>query len=143
MITGQLELTPTGIQAGAKPRQHLAMLISIIFVLLAIGAYLDMPRTLLTPAGIVHGVSYTDDAVRLPALLVLTIVAGGGALAAAYAAMSSTIWPVGAAVGAYMLVLVGGGGVATLLQQLVVTPDEQSREAPYIVHQHRGHADGV
>ena len=134
VITGQLEVTPTGIQAGAKPRQHLAMLISIIFVLLAIGAYLDMPRTLLTPAGIVHGVSYTDDAVRLPALLVLTVVAGGGALAAAYAAMSSTIWPVGAAVGAYMLVLVGGGGVATLLQQLVVTPDEQSREAPYLVH---------
>ena len=134
VVTGQLALTPAGLQVGAQPRQHLAMLVSGIFVLLAAGAYLDRPRTLLTPAGIVHGVSYADDVVRLPALLVLTIVAAAGALAAAYAALSSTIWPVGAAVAAYLLVLVGSGGVATLLQQLVVTPDEQVKEAPYIVH---------
>ena len=134
VVTGQLALTPTGIQVGARPGQHLAMLASGIFVLLAAGAYLDRPRTLLTPAGIVHGVSYADAVIRLPALQILTIVAAGGALAAAYAALSSTIWPVGAAAAAYMLVLVGGGGVATLLQQLVVTPDEQARERPYIVH---------
>ena len=134
VVTGQLALTPAGLQVGAKPRQHLAMLVSGIFVLLAAGAYLDRPRTLMTPAGIVHGVSYADAVIRLPALQLLTIVAAGGALAAAYAALSSTIWPVGAAVATYLLVLVGGGGVATLLQQLVVTPDELAREAPYIVH---------
>ncbi len=134
VITGELTLTPTGIQAGAKPRQHLAMLVSVIFVLLAAGAYLDRPRTLITPAGIVHGVSYADAVIRLPARQLLTLVAGGGAVAAAYAALSSKIWPVGAAAAAYMLVLVGGGGVATLLQQLVVTPDEQARERPYIEH---------
>ena len=134
VVTGQLAVTPEGLQVGAKPRQHLAMLVALIFVLLAAGAYLDMPRTLTTPAGIIQGVSYVDDVVRLPALLVLTIVAAAGALAAAYAAMSSTVWPVGAAVAAYILVLIGGGGVAALVQQLVVTPDEQSKEAPYIVH---------
>ena len=134
VITGQLALTPEGLQVGTKPRQHLAMLIAIIFVLLAAGAYLDMPRTLTTPAGIIDGVSYVDDFIRLPALRVLTIVAAAGALAAAYAAMSSTIWPVGGAVAAYIVVLVGGGGIATLVQQLLVTPDEQSKEAPYIVH---------
>ena len=134
VVTGQLSLTPEGLQVGTSPRQHLAMLIAIVFVLLAAGAYLDMPRTLMTPAGILHGASYVDDVVRLPSLFVLTIVAAGGALAAAYAAMSSTVWPVGAAVAAYLVVLVGGGGVSTLVQQLIVTPDEQSKEAPYIVH---------
>ena len=134
VITGQLSLTPEGLQVGTKPRQHLAMLVAVIFVLLAAGAYLDMPRTLMTPAGILHGVSYVDEVIRLPALFVLTIVAAGGALAAAYAAMSSTLWPVGAAVAAYLVVLVGGGGVATLVQRLIVTPDEQSKEAPYIVN---------
>ena len=134
VLTGQLALTPEGLQVGTSPRQHLAMLIAIVFVLLAAGAYLDMPRTLMTPAGILHGASYVDDVVRLPALFVLTIVAAGGALAAAYAAMSSTVWPVGAAVAAYLVVLVGGGGVSTFVQQLIVTPDEQSKEAPYIVH---------
>ena len=134
VVTGQLALSPEGLSVGPRPRQHLSMLVAVVFVLLAAGAYLDMPRTLTTPGGILHGVSFADDAVRLPALLVLTIVAGAGALAAAYAALSSTIWPVGAAVAAYVVVLVGGGGAAALLQQFVVTPDEQDREAPYITH---------
>lgn len=134
VVTGQLALSPEGLSVGPRPRQHLSMLVAVVFVLLAAGAYLDMPRTLTTPGGILHGVSFTDDAVRLPALLVLTIVAGAGALAAAYAALSSTIWPVGAAVAGYMVVLVGGGGAAALFQQFVVTPDEQDREAPYLTH---------
>ena len=134
VVTGQLALGPEGLSVASKPRQHLAMVVAMIFILLAAGAYLDMPRTLTTPGGILHGVSFTDDAVRLPALLILTIVAGVGALAAAYAALSSTMWPVAAAVAVYVLVLVAGGGAAALLQQFVVTPDEQEREAPYITH---------
>ena len=134
IITGQLSLTPTGLQVGAKPRQHLAMLVAVIFLLLAAGAYLDMPRTLITPAGIIHGASYTDDVIRLPALTGLTFVAAVGALAAAYASLSSTLWPVGAAVVVYMLMLVGSGGAASLFQNFVVTPDEQTKEAPYIAH---------
>ena len=54
--------------------------------------------------------------------------------ATAYAAFSRATWPVAAGVGAYLLVWIGGGGAATALQQLVVTPDEQQREAPYLVH---------
>ena len=134
VVNGQLALGPEGLSVASKPRQHLAMVVAMIFILLAAGAYLDMPRTLTTPGGILHGVSFTDDAVRLPALLILTIVAGVGALAAAYAALSSTMWPVAAAVAVYVLVLVAGGGAAALLQQFVVTPDEQEREAPYITH---------
>ena len=134
VITGQLSLTPEGVQVGARPRQHLAMLVAVVFVLLAAGAYLEMPRTLTTPAGIIHGASYVDDAVRLPTLFIVTLVAAAGAVAAAYGAMSSTMLPVGLAVGAYLVVQVGGAGAASLLQRLVVTPDEQTREAPYIAH---------
>ena len=134
VVTGRLALAPEGLTIGPQPRQHLSMLIAAGFVLLAAGAYLDMPRTLTTPAGIIHGVSYVDDVVRLPALMVLTVVAGLGALAAAYASMSSTLWPVGVAVAGYMVVVLGTAGAATLLQQLVVTPDEQTKEAPYITH---------
>jgi uncharacterized membrane protein (UPF0182 family) len=134
VVTGQLSLNPGGLVVASKPRQHLAMIIAVIFILLAAGAYLDMPRTLTTPSNILHGASFTDDTVRLPVLLVLTIVAGAGALAAAYAALSSTIWPVGAAVAGYVLILVVGGGAGSLFQQFVVTPDEQDLEAPYLTH---------
>ena len=129
---GQLGLTPRGLQADPLPRRHLAALIAAGFLLLAAGAYLDMPRMLTTPAGIIHGASYVDVEVRLPVLQVLMIVAGLGAAASAYAAFSSTIWPVAGAVGGYLVVSIGGAGLAAAVQQLIVTPDEQRKEAPYI-----------
>ena len=131
-LSGRLGLTPQGLNVAPRARQHLALLIAVVFLLLAAGAYLDMPRMLTTPAGIVHGASYVDVTVRLPALQILMLVAGLGAVAAAYAARSSSNWPLGAAVGGYLVVLLGGNGVAAAVQQLVVTPDEQQKEAPYI-----------
>ena len=132
VMLGQLELTPQGLQVGARPRQHLAALIAVVFLLLAAGAYLNMPRILTTPAGIIHGASYTDVAVRLPVFQVLMVVAGFGAAATAYAAVSATTWPVAAAVAGYLVVWVGGGGIAVAVQQLIVAPDEQQKEAPFI-----------
>ena len=132
VMVGQLGLTPQGVRVDSRPIQHLATLIALIFLLLAAGAYLDMPRMLTTPGGIVHGAGYTDIAIRLPVLQLMMIVAGLGAAAAAYASFSSTTLPVVVAVAGYILVWVGGGGVATLVQQLLVTPDEQQKEAPYI-----------
>ena len=133
VVFGQLGLTPTGLQVDAPPKQHLAALIAVLFLLLAAGAYLDMPRMLTTPAGIIHGASYVDVEVRLPILQVLMVVAGLGAAATAYAALSATTWPVAAAVAGYLVVWVGGGGIAFAVQQLIVTPDEQQKEAPFIV----------
>ena len=103
-------------------------------MLLAWGAYLDIPRLLTTPSGIVFGASFVDVNLRLYALQGLLVVAGLGAAGAAYAAFTRANWPVAAGVGAYLVVWIGGGGAATGLQQLVVTPDEQQREAPYLVH---------
>jgi len=133
VVSGQLELNPQ-LHIGKRPRQHLSLLIAVIFVLLATAAYLDIPRTLLTPAGIVHGASYADVAIQLPALKVLMVVAGLGVAAATYAAISATTWPVAASVAIYLLALIGGNGLTFAIQQLVVTPDEQQKEAPYIKH---------
>ena len=134
VIAEQVSLTPEGLKVAPRPRQHLALLVAAGFLLFAWGAFLDMPRTLMTEAGIIHGASYTDIAVRLPVLRILIVVAGLGAAAAAYAAFTSTIWPVAVAVSGYLVFWVGGGGVAVLVQQLIVTPDEQQREAPYIAN---------
>ena len=134
VIGGQVALTPEGLQVSVGPRRHLALLIAGGFLLLAWGAFLDMPRTLTTPAGIVHGASYADVMARIPVLRVLMVVSVLGAGAAAYAAFASALWPVPLGIAGYLIVWVGGGAVAVLLQQLVVTPDEQSREAPYITN---------
>ena len=133
VVSGQLSLEPNGLKIGPRPRRHLLILASGVFVLLAVGAYLDLPRLLTTPAGIVHGAAYVDVAVRMPVLRILMAVSVLAAGLSVYAAFSSTNWPVAAAIGGYLVVWIGGGGVAVLLQQLVVTPDEQQKEAPYIV----------
>ena len=131
---GRLSVGPEGFSIDVRARQHLLLLASAAFVLLAWGAYLDLPRLLTTPSGIVFGASFVDVNLRLFVLRGLLIVAGAAAVATAYAAFTRVTWPVAAGAGAYLLVWIGGGAAATALQQLVVTPDEQQREAPYLVH---------
>ena len=131
---GRLSVGPEGFSIDLRARQHLLLLGAGAFVLLAWGAYLDIPRLLTTPSGIVFGASFVDVNLRLYVLQGLLVVAGLGAAATAYAAFTRVNWPVAAGVGGYLLVWIGGGGAATALQQLVVTPDEQQREAPYLVH---------
>ena len=134
VASSQVSLGPDGLSIGPRARQHLLLLGSAVFLLLAWGAYLDMPRMLITPAGIVHGASYVDVVARLPIFRVLMVVCALAAGCSAYAAFSKTNWPIAVGVGGYLIAWVGGGAVALLLQQLVVTPDEQQREAPYLVH---------
>ena len=134
IVAGEITLDQMEVRVAPAARQHLLLLTAAIFALFAWGAYLDMPRLLTTPSGIVHGASWADVMVRLPVFritMAVSILAAGAAL---YAAFASTTWPVVAAVGVYVVAWVGGGAAAALLQQLVVTPDEQQKEAPYIAH---------
>ena len=50
VVLGQLGLTPQGLQISNRPRQHLGALVAVVFLLLTVGAYLDMPSMLTTPA---------------------------------------------------------------------------------------------
>ncbi len=134
VAAGEIALEADGPRIGERARRHLLLLGAAVFLLFAWAAYLDMPRLLTTPAGIVHGASYVDVEVRLPALRILMAVSVFAAGACVYAAFARGLWPVAAAAGAYLLVWIGGGAAAAALQRLVVTPDEQQKEAPYIAH---------
>ena len=134
VVADEIALQPDGIQVREQARRHLLLLGAAVFLLFAWAAYLDMPRLLTTPAGIVHGAAYVDVAVRLPVLRILMAVSVFAAGGCVYAAFAGSTWPVAAVTGLYLLVWIGGGGTATALQRLVVTPDEQQKEAPYIAH---------
>ena len=134
VASGTLALDPArGLVIGAEARRHLGLIVAGLFLLLAWGAYLEVPRLLSTPGGIVYGASYVDVAVRVPVFRVLMAVALVGAMLSAMTALTLRNAPLIAAVGLYVLVTVGGNLGAFALQRLVVTPDEQQREAPYIV----------
>jgi len=135
VASGTLALDPArGPVVGDEARRHLGLIVAGLFLLLAWGAYLGVPRLLTTPAGIINGASYVDIVLRVPVFRVLLVVSFISAALSVTTAFTSRNLPIVAAVGLYALVTVGGNRAAFGLQRLVVTPDEQQREAPYIVH---------
>jgi uncharacterized protein len=132
LLGGQVAITPFGMRLGDRARRHLGLLIAVLFVLLALGAWLDRPRILLTPTGIIRGAGYTDVHARLPfALAEMGAGLIGAGLAIVYALTGRQAAAV-AAVALYGVVALGGQLYAAALQRFVVTPNEQVREAPYI-----------
>ena len=132
LLAGQLAITPFGPRLGHRARRHLGLLAGAFLLLVAFGAWLDRPRTLLTPTGIIRGAGYTDVHARLPWALAeagAAVVAAGFALAWGARGRSRDA---AAAVGVYAVVAVTGQVYAEALQRFAVTPNEQAREAPYI-----------
>lgn len=133
ILSGAVGFEPqAGLKISRGARQHLSLLIATLLLLLAWGAALDVPRTLLTPAGVIQGASYADVEARIPMLKLLVAVALLGASLATYQAFSPKQWPVPLAVVLYIAVSAGGTGYGALIQRIVVTPNEQEREEPYI-----------
>jgi uncharacterized membrane protein (UPF0182 family) len=134
LLGGQLAMTPFGVRLASRARRHLGLLGAALLITMAVGAWLDRPRTLLTPSSIIRGAAYTDVHARLPFALAETAAALVGAgLAVAYALGSRPATAI-AAVAVYVVTAVAGRVYAEGIQRFVVTPNEQVREAPYIQH---------
>jgi uncharacterized membrane protein (UPF0182 family) len=133
MISGVLS-SGLGSLLGMTPqvRRHLSILAAVFFLLLAAGAWLGRYELLVHPAGVIYGASYADVYGRMPTALALTGVSIIGAVLAAMTAVTKRNWPIPVAVALYLLVSVGGEGYSIMLQRLVVTPNEQARESPFI-----------
>ena len=129
---GQAALTPFGVRVDPRARRHLASLAALLFLVLALGAWMSRLQEIVSPSGIIQGASYADAHARMPAAFALMIAAlVAAALAAATAVGRSNRGVlVGAAV--YIVVLLGGEGYANLLQRFAVTPNEQVRETPFM-----------
>lgn len=123
-----------GFTAAPRARQHLSLLLAVLFLLMAAGAYLDVPRQLVTPSGIIYGASYVDVHARLPLLRASVAVLAACAGLAVYHAFAARLWPVVLAFGLYLAVWLGGAVYAAATQRFVVAPNEQAKELPYIVH---------
>ena len=81
---GQIVDLIRGLRIVGPAKRHLAALAAALLLVLAFGAYLDVPRLLTTPAGIVHGAANVDVAVRIPALRLLMVAALAGAALALF-----------------------------------------------------------
>lgn len=127
------------LRLGRHARTHLSWLVAVGLALMAWGAWLDLPRMLITPASgdtaaVVFGASYADVHAMMPVLRIKLVILAAGSLLAIWHGLSSHRWPVPLALAIYFITTIGGSIYGSFIQQFVVTPNEQDKEQPYIVH---------
>ena len=127
------------LRLGPQARRHLSWLVAIGLALMAWGAWLDLPRTLITPASgdtaaVVFGASYADVHASMPVLRLKLWILAIGSVMAIWHGLSSQRWPVPLALAIYFVTAIGGSIYGSFIQQFVVTPNEQDKEQPYIIH---------
>jgi uncharacterized protein len=135
VAAGNVSLDPArGLFVAGTARRHIAALVAVLFVVLAFGAWLHVPKLLFSPSGAIFGATYADVHARMPALWLLVGAAIVGAALAAWQATQVRLWPIATAVGLYLVVSVGSTVYAGVIQRFVVEPNEQVRETPFIRH---------
>jgi len=138
------EITLPPRRASAKPRaaRHLGGLLVFLFVLLAIRTWIvDTSGLLFSTTGPLIGASYTDVHIALPGLYICAAV---GVLAAVWVLVGivrdKLVWSAVSATVFYVVVSVLARGIVpAAFQKLVVSPNELTRETPYI----RKHIDAT
>ncbi len=116
-------------------KAHLSVLAALLVLTRAFAYWIDIYNLNLSPRGQVTGASYTDVVAQLPALRILIVIsfvtAGLLLLNIRYRGWRLPVIALGVWVGAAIVL---GGVWPGLVQRFVVTPNESSREAPYIAH---------
>ena len=115
---------------------HLAVLITLL--LLATAArifFVELPSLLYSGTGPTVGASYTDLAVQIPMLRLAGFVAVVGAGLVLWGLRSRRlVRNVAVAAALYFGVLIAGALTTTLVQRLVVIPNELAKESPQLEH---------
>jgi uncharacterized protein len=130
--SGLTSTFPASLSISPSARRHLSLLAAAFLLVLAFGAWLHRAEFLIPSAGATAGAGYADVHGRMPATMLLIVVAAIGAGLAALQAFTPRNWPIPVAVGLYLVASLGGEVYGSLLQRFVVTPNEQARETPYI-----------
>jgi uncharacterized membrane protein (UPF0182 family) len=121
---------------SAPVRAHLSVIGALLLVVFAGGYQLDIADLAYSvggPNGSVHAALYTDMNARLPAYVILTVVALGAAALLLLNTWFRTLWLLALAGGAWLLLSILVGGLyPAFVQNFQVNPNELNVERPYI-----------
>jgi uncharacterized membrane protein (UPF0182 family) len=116
-------------------RQQVAVVLTVIFLLMAAGLFLDIFDLLYSPRGVAFGASYTDLKASLPALYVQIVLVILLALTTAYNFFRQSLrLPIIAGALWVAAALLIGNVYPAIIQRYEVEPNEISRERPFIEH---------
>lgn len=133
VATGAVRWSESGFSITRLARRHLGLLAAALLVVLAWDIWLDRYEVLMRGQGVGGGLGYTDVHARIPAKMIVALLAVLGAASLAYGAWYGSVrQPV---IGIGMLIagaLVVQGIFPSLVQRFRVEPDEFARERTYI-----------
>jgi uncharacterized membrane protein (UPF0182 family) len=126
-----------GLRGDLRPttpiRVHLAVLVGLYLISVAAGYQLDKFELVYSTRGVATGVSYTDANAQFLAFDVLTVIAALSAAFLVGGAFTRMIWPLGLAVGVWLVASVVLGSVyPEFVQRFTVLPNQFAQEQPYI-----------
>jgi uncharacterized protein len=119
---------------------HLSVTVLIVGVLLAVTHLLEPFGTLLTNRvnifqhSVVHGLSYTDRLINIPVSYILAAFSIIAAIWIIISLSKGRIHKVILPVAIYFGIILLGQGASFVVQQFIVSPNEFTREAPYLEH---------
>ncbi len=119
---------------GNRTGVHISVLAALVFLLLAVSAYLDRYEILFGDHGVFTGANYADLHARLPMLSLLAGTAVVGAVLWIANAFASGNRPGILAIALYLVVMFAGNFYPALIQKFIVSPNELGKEAPQIQH---------
>ena len=117
-----------------RPAVHISMLAAIVFILLALSAFLSRYELLFSEYDIFYGAGYADIHARMPMLMLLAIVSFVAAALWLYSAFSGRLRMGLSAVALYLVVAFLGGIYPSFIQKFIVDPNELDKESPQITH---------
>jgi len=127
-------LGPKGVVILPEARRILLLLAAFFFLLMAANFYFQRFGLLTDGNGTVTGIGYADDFGRLPLLVIMSWVAILGAVLSVLSIFAGGFKKVVFTAGGLAILFFGGNVYPTILQKLVVDPNELIKETPYIEH---------
>src|SRR5262249_23729862 len=100
------------------------------------GAWLDIPRMLITPTSTttIFGASFANVYADLPFLRLTMVALILGGVLSIWQGSGGRSWAIPASIAAYLAIATIGGVYSGFVQRFVVTPNELDKERPFIVH---------
>jgi uncharacterized protein len=133
VLIGAIRLHGSRLEFDDRPRMHFAVLVAALLATLAFRFLLARYQFLLEGSGFGGSIGYTDVNARLPARLLLGVLALVTAAALLYGAWRRTLGPPVAAFATLLLAAIGMGWIyPAVVQKVQVEPNQLAREAQYI-----------
>jgi len=114
---------------------HVSVLLAAVAVVLAAGAYVGRYDLLFQHNGYVWGAGYTDIYARIPLAVISTVLGVVLALALLANSVLRRLWLPVVALAAWIVFGIAGAVYAGVVERFVVSPQQFTREAPYIARE--------